>query len=77
MIELIAKMCNELEENYNLIVMWNEVDEMEEKYIEIRIWNNNHDLLKHCFNTQLNTINMLRGIKFGIQATLCGDITYE
>ena len=72
LIELINDICKELESKYNLIVKWNRHDD----YIEVRIWNSKtNELLKHCVNTELNTINMLRGIKFGIQATLSGDIT--
>ena len=71
--DIINDLCCELENKYNLIVMWTE----DENYIELKIWNTKHDLLKHCVNTELNIINMLRGIKFGIQATLKGDINYE
>lgn len=73
---IIDNLCKELENKYNLIVMWHEF-EPNEDYIELKIWNDEHELLKHCFNTQLNIINMLRGIKFGIQATLNDDIHFE
>ena len=76
-IELIDRICKELEDNYNLIVMWNRYDKNDEN-IEIKIWNNdNQDLLRHFIDTELHTLNKLNGILWGIKATLSGDIHNE
>lgn len=77
LIDLIDRNCRELEEKFNLIVIWNRYDKNDEN-IEVKIWNrNNHELLKHFIDTELHTLNKLNGIQWGIKAALSGDIYYE
>lgn len=76
-IDMINKISKELEENYNLIVLWNRYDRNDEN-IELIIYNRDTQkrLLYHWDNEE-NIYSVLFGIQFAIKSTLKGEIKYE
>jgi hypothetical protein len=70
----IENLCNEIENNSNLIVMFYST---EENYLKLNIWNDKGDLIKQVYDTKLHILNYLKGIKFGILGAKYGDVKYE
>ena len=75
--ENIFNLIQDMEQMFNILILSYE-DEKDANYIYVKIWQRDGDkLLKSFYNSKINAYNMLLGIKFGIQATLNDDISFE
>lgn len=73
----IFNLVNELENTFNILVLVYD-DENDSNYAFVKIWSKDREvLLKNFYDSKVDIYKQLRGIKFGIQAVLNGDIDYE
>lgn len=73
----IFNLVNELENTFNILVLVYD-DENDNNYAFVKIWSKDREvLLKNFYDSKVDIYKQLRGIKFGIQAVLNGDIDYE
>jgi hypothetical protein len=64
----INEICNKIEKESSLLILYDKEIYNDELYIDLRIYNTiNNELVKHRFDKLINTYNYLNGIYFGIK----------